>query len=354
MPTRFLTLICLFLVYLTASIGAAPAPADRYVVLELPPGIQPIPVEFRFELQHLQRIDDLDETVEFSGILTLRWKDERQAFPAAPGAARHRYFHGDYQFNELSPAWYPQIVIPNAVGAPEIDGILLKVDPDGQSTLTQMVHAVARVDLQLLRYPFDQQQLTVRFAILGFDSQEVRLVPASTPVTISEHSVHAPQWFLDSVAISADDDSPTIFEASTLSLSLNVTRESFFIMRLVVFPLTLIVLLSWSVFWMDRSSLGDRMSVSFVGILTAVAYQIMISDIMPHVADFSFLNAFVIVSMLTMAATVVVNLAVGAYDNQNKSDVGELIDRASRVIFPLAFILLVGLFYLLTALAPQE
>ena len=96
------------------------------------------------------------------------------------------------------------------------------------------------------------------------------------------------------------------------------------------------------------------MSVSFVGILTAVAYQIMISDIMPHVADISFLNSFVIVSMLTMAATVVVNLVVGAYDNQNKSDVGELIDRASRVIFPLAFILLVGLFYLVTALAPQE
>ena len=55
---------------------------------------------------------------------------------------------------------------------------------------------------------------------------------------------------------------------------MDVKRQPLFMLRLVVIPLCLIVMLSWSVFWMDRSSVGDRMAVSFVGILTAVAYQI--------------------------------------------------------------------------------
>ena len=31
-----------------------------------------------------------------------------------------------------------------------------------------------------------------------------------------------------------------------------------FLVRLVILPLTLMVMLSWSVFWMDRSLIGDR------------------------------------------------------------------------------------------------
>jgi hypothetical protein len=31
---------------------------------------------------------------------------------------------------------------------------------------------------------------------------------------------------------------------------------------------------------MDRSSPGDRLSVSFIGILTAVAYQMVVSEIL--------------------------------------------------------------------------
>ena len=53
-------------------------------------------------------------------------------------------------------------------------------------------------------------------------------------------------------------------------MSIDLERASFYVRRLVIIPLILIVVLSWSVFWMERSSLGDRINLSFVGILTAV------------------------------------------------------------------------------------
>ena len=85
--------------------------------------------------------------------------------------------------------------------------------------------------------------------------------------------------------------------------------RSFYVSRLVTLPLIVIVLLSFSVFWMDRSSLGDRISVSFIGILTAVAYQVVMSEILPQIAYVTWMNAFLNFSFLMMVGTVITNLA---------------------------------------------
>jgi hypothetical protein len=42
---------------------------------------------------------------------------------------------------------------------------------------------------------------------------------------------------------------------------------------------------------MERSSLGDRMSVSFIGILAAVAYQVVMSEMLPRIAYVTVMNA---------------------------------------------------------------
>ncbi len=135
---------------------------------------------------------------------------------------------------------------------------------------------------------------------------------------------------------------------SVFVYEMKIRRLSMFIMRLVVLPLFLVVVLSWSVFWMDRSSIGDRMSVSFVGLLTVVAYQIVLGDILPQIAYLTLINVFVNFSFMLMCATIVVNLIVGEYDRRGKPEVGNLLDKRCRRIFPIVY----GLFLmLLTTLA---
>ena len=84
--------------------------------------------------------------------------------------------------------------------------------------------------------------------------------------------------------------------------------------------------------------MGDRISVSFVGILTAVAYQIVVGDLLPHVSYITVMHGFLNFSYLIMCATVVINLVVGACDKNGKHALGELIDRRCRWIFPLAYL----------------
>ena len=105
----------------------------------------------------------------------------------------------------------------------------------------------------------------------------------------------------------------------------------------MTFPLSIIVLLSFSVFWMDRSSLGERISVSFIGILTGVSYQQVIGAALPHISYFTLMHAFLILSFLTMCSTVVINLWVGALDKKGQYERGDIIDRRCRWVFPLIY-----------------
>ncbi len=229
--------------------------------------------------------------------MTLSWRDERQAFDPTAAGVTERLYHGSYQFNELSPSWYPPVILANASQIPEAQGVLLRVAPDGACTLIQDLHAVARKELQLRRYPFDQQNLEAVFQILSFDRSQVVLAGESNPVTADIASIRVPQWHLQSVSgdfreINAPYHSSTK-RAATFVISLDVRRQSFFVVRLVIGPLLIVVGLSWCVFWMDRTSLADRMSVTFVGVLTAVAYQAMLGDIMPNIAYVTFANALI-------------------------------------------------------------
>lgn len=125
--------------------------------------------------------------------------------------------------------------------------------------------------------------------------------------------------------------------SSAFIMSVEVQRESFYTRRLVIIPLAVIVLLSFSVFWMDRSSLGDRLSVSFIGILTGVTYQLVISEQLPRISYVTLIHGFLSLSFLTMCATVVINLVVGALDKRGKVELGDRIDRRCRWGFPLAY-----------------
>ena len=89
---------------------------------------------------------------------------------------------------------------------------------------------------------------------------------------------------------------------------------------------------------MDRSSLGDRIGVSFIGILTGVAYQLVMNENLPRIAYVTLMHGFLNLSFLAMCATVVVNLVVGAHDKRGNHELGDRIDRRCRWVFPLAYV----------------
>ena len=321
--------------------SSATSTAKERFVLGPPVGDGPVVVRATFQLRDLNDIDDAAETFEFSGVLELSWRDERQAFDPATAGVDEKIYQGAFQFNEISPGWFPQVVLVNESGLFEKHGVVLRVQPDGTSTLVEAMNATAEADLGLRLYPFDRHRLDATFEVLGVDNTEVVLQAEPTAAGPFEHAVRTPQWKLTGVSTSTSErrgpHAGRRGVASTFVVSIDVERESFFVVRLVVIPLILIVMLSWSVFWMERSSLADRISVSFIGILTAVAYQIVISEIQPDISYMTLMHGFLNLSLILMGATVVINLVVGALDRGGKPDAGDRVDRWCRWIFPITY-----------------
>jgi len=310
----------------------------------LPKDKEPLVITASFQLRDINFVDDEAETFNFTGVLKLSWHDPRQAFDPGTEGIGEKMYIGHYQFNEVFTGWWPQAVLMNESGMFDKHGVLLRILPDGSLTLIETVNATAKTDLNMRRYPFDKQRLEVVFSVLGFDSNEVVLWTSSdTEVTVMnpDEEFRMPQWRLSGISATTTDRNISIsgrnFAVSTFVVRMELERKSFFFLRLVLMPLMIIVMLSWSVFWMDKSSLGDRLSISFIGILTVVAYQMMLSDILPRISYITLTNGFLNLSFLIMCASVVINLWGSILDRQGKSAEGDLLDRRCRWIFPLTY-----------------
>jgi len=336
--TRFTALLAVIIVTITIPVFAQ----SQSALLTPPTDGGPVVVRAAFYLQDINEIDEEAETFEFTGILTLTWKDGRQAFDPKESQTEEKIYQGDYQFNELSPAWFPQVILANESGLFEKHSVLLRVKPDGTNILLETINAAAEVNLDLRRCPFDSQRLEAVFEVLGFDRSEVVLEAEPVPPLTGSQKTKTPQWILTNLTFSTRERTVPYAGSQGVSssfvLTTDVKRQSFFLVRLVVFPLLLIVMLSWSVFWMDRASLGDRISLSFIGILTAVAYQTVVSEILPQISYVTLIHGFINVSFIFMCVTAAINLVVGWFDKQGDFKRGDLVDYRCRRIVPLAYL----------------
>lgn len=329
------------------TVSEASLPEATYPIALAPPKPDgPLVVRARLDINHINAIDDSAENFEFSGVMTLSWQDPRQAFDPAVEGVAEKIYTGTFQFDEISPGWYPQLVLVNESGLNEKSGVMLRVRPDGTSILTETWNASAESKLDMRRFPFDHQHLAVAFQVLGYDKDEVQLVADTEPANVPDRRVPIPQWDLQGIRSSTEEwTAPYAGQgglASTYLVTIDVKRQPFYMMRLIVFPLFVIVLLSFTVFWMDRSSLGDRVSVSFIGLLTAVAYLMVTGDNMPRIGYGTLIHGFLNLSLIIMAITVVFNLMIGALEQKGEAALALRVDHRCRWAFPLAYLILMG------------
>jgi hypothetical protein len=103
-------------------------------------------------------------------------------------------------------------------------------------------------------------------------------------------------------------------------------------------PLIIIVGLSWSIFWMTEERVAGRSRITATGVLTIVAYQFVVAEDLPRIAYLTLLDKLMILSFLLLAVTVVQSLVIARYQDDDMPRALR-IDRASRWIFPSAYLL---------------
>ena len=123
------------LVFFFAATAADASGPSQTVLLSPPQSDEPVVVRVGFQLLDINSLDEQTESFEFSGVLTVQWVDQRQAFDPATEGVGEKYYQGNFQFNEISPSWYPEVSLLNVAGMFEKGEPLFRVRPDGTCTL---------------------------------------------------------------------------------------------------------------------------------------------------------------------------------------------------------------------------
>ena len=124
---------------------------------------------------------------------------------------------------------------------------------------------------------------------------------------------------------------------SHLVVKLEVERQPQFTIWFIVAPLCLIVLLSTAIFWMDRELLGTRMDISFIGLLTIVAYQSFVESSLPQINYFTLLSGFLYIAYAAMTFCIASNIVVQKLASNRSGAAADRFDRVCRWGVPATF-----------------
>ncbi|MEN0061130.1 MAG: hypothetical protein AAGA48_03215 [Myxococcota bacterium] len=337
-----------------ACLDAAPSPGhaqnldslplpELLVRLQKPHFVTPpeAPTEVGIALQvfEIAEIDPATNTFEMEGYLDLVWCDPREGFdPAVVGTDREIFLENDAE-RELDFIWWPDFYFVNEVGPRRTENRELILKPNGTVEYREKFGVRLAANYDMRRFPFDQQTLEVEIESFAWSTEDLRFVLQDQIITFTD-DFEIPEWSIIDVeeSIKQKTEPRDQHEYSELLAEIEVRRDPGFYVTKIMLPLGIIVAISWAVFWMIGDTLADRMSVSFTGVLTSVAYQFIVSESLPrHIYD-TFLDGFVLLSFLMMVFTIMENIVVNSLSLGGRDQVATRVDQASRVLFPTLYV----------------
>jgi hypothetical protein len=334
--------------------GAAAQAQDSDLIGRQIPGSAPLEVLMGFNLVNLTDVSEKEETIDFEGAIYLEWQDPRLAYDPltfgmpkdwTPGdysrAPRQIYF-GDFAVKEIYEGWRPHVVIPNGIGNRSITNMAVSIWPDGHVSYSETFYTKVEAPMDLRRFPFDTQDLEIFFHPFIYQRDEVVLVPDDRLAGTWNQNLGIADWARESVSmaerpiqIAYFDDS--LSEISEFVVTVRIHRQPSHFLVSIIFPMVLLVALTWCVFWMDEETLSNRINITFIGILSVVAYYFVILDSVPEVSYLTLIDAFVIATFLVLAAGVVLTVVMESSAHKHDAALRARVDRICRWAFPSAY-----------------
>jgi cadmium resistance protein CadD (predicted permease) len=100
----------------------------------------------------------------------------------------------------------------------------------------------------------------------------------------------------------------------------------------------LIVMMSWLVFWIDPTLSSAQISVAVTSMLTLIAYRFAIGADVPKLPYLTLLDAFILLSSILVFLSLIEVMVTTALALNNRVETARMLDRHSRWVFPLVFL----------------
>jgi hypothetical protein len=299
-----------------------------------PPGDRAHPVEVAvgLDVTNLSNLDEVHETFQLDGYLFGRWHDPRLAHAGETTPRTYR----------PADVWIPKFEMINGVEPRSIFDSSVIVYPDGTAQYVERFGVELSSRLDLRRFPFDTERLLIVIHPFIADADRVvfKLDPAHTWIGRRFATYNSlAQWDFNQLTSQSGmvplAGSPA--GISEVRVEAGLTRKTGFYIWKVMLPLFLMVLLSWSVFWIEATDLNSQMQVAVVTLLTVIAFALALSSELPKVPYLTFIDVYFLTCYVFVFIAILELMTVHVTYRTRGENVGLRIRRISRWLVPLAF-----------------
>ncbi|XP_021440944.2 gamma-aminobutyric acid receptor subunit rho-2-like [Oncorhynchus mykiss] len=297
-----------------------------------------IPVGVDVQVESLDSISEVD--MDFTMTLYLRhyWKDERLSFTSSTN--KSMTFDGRL----VKKIWVPDVFFVHSKRSFIHDtttvNIMLRVFPDGHVLYSLRVTVTAACNMDFSRFPLDTQSCSLELESYAYTDEDLMLYWKSGDESLStDDRISLSQFLIQKFHTT----SRLAFYSSTgwynrLYINFTLRRHIFFFLLQTYFPATLMVMLSWVSFWIDRRAVPARVSLGITTVLTMSTIITGVNASMPRVSYIKAVDiylwvsfVFVFLSVLEYAA---VNYLSTAQDRRERKMRDEMRERARSQSLP--------------------
>jgi hypothetical protein len=299
---------------------------------------EPVDVDLGLHMEYLHSISEADHAFTLEAFVEVIWCDPRLAFDAAEAGESRKIFLEDVALRKVEEIWWPDLYFVNSSGPPAIERQELIIFSDGTVVHEQRVRVSLKSKLDLTRFPFDRQKLEIEIESFAWPAHELVLHLDSEKTGMAD-VFNTPPWRVTNynVEIRSKREIRDRDAFSEFVMVVETARIAMpFVYRLMI-PLVLVVIASWSVFWLRPTSTG-RFGVTFTAILTVVAFNFIVTGKLPSVPELTYLEALFGLSFILLLLVVVENTIIDHLTGAERFQAAVRTDRISRVLFPLLYV----------------
>jgi hypothetical protein len=205
-----------------------------------------------------------------------------------------------------------------------------------QSTLRQMFN--------LRRFPFDEQRLLLEFSDDQFTVRDVRYADAARALGFDLGvRENVPGWKVDEHIEFSHQPRNFALETGApaydyASVAVPVSRYVTYHLTKYFLPLLVIVVIAFSVFWVDAEDLSSQVTIGVTCVLAAIAFQLAEASCLPEVSYLTLADRVYAVSYLAIGLAVLETIYSNGLARRGKTKAAAQTDRWCRVLFPAALV----------------
>lgn len=307
-------------------------PPYRTDVRPDPAGV-PTEVLIGMRLVDLLAINDVDQTISLDLSTRMQWTDSRLA--AWEGCKL-----------PIASIWFPTLAMKNSGRIFERWPDTVSVGEGGRIMYLQRSSGTFSSYHKLREFPFDTQHISLHFFPLEWSAEKLVFVN-DTAFTGASEVLNISDWQFLGIEATLREANFAYLDQVRSGYDLTITTKRYlgFYMWKIFLPITMIVMMSWSVFWIDPAQYGTQIGLSATTVLTMVAFIFATTSMLPSLGYFTLLDRYVVLATLFVFLALLQSLTTSFLVSRQHVGRAKTLDVASRFAFPIGFFAICALTY---------